>query len=52
VGDKSDRAAGKVKETAGKAVGNESLAASGHRQQTKGDLKAGGKKLRDAAKKA
>jgi uncharacterized protein YjbJ (UPF0337 family) len=52
MGDKTDRVKGKAKQTAGEALGNESLAASGRREQVKGNLKASGKKLKDAAKKA
>ena len=51
MGDKTNRATGKVKQKTGEAVGNESLAASGRREQVKGNAKAGGKKLKDAAKK-
>jgi uncharacterized protein YjbJ (UPF0337 family) len=51
MGDKSDRASGKVKETAGRATGNEDMAAEGRREQIKGDVKKSGKKLKDAAKK-
>jgi uncharacterized protein YjbJ (UPF0337 family) len=51
MGDKSDRASGKVKETVGKAKGDENLAAKGRREQIKGDLKKSGKKMKDAAKK-
>jgi uncharacterized protein YjbJ (UPF0337 family) len=52
MGSKTDRATGKVKQMTGEAVGNESLAASGRREQVKGNVKASGKKLKDAAKKA
>jgi len=52
MGDKTDRVTGKAKQTTGEALGNESLAASGRREQVKGNAKAGGKKLKDAAKKA
>lgn len=52
MGDKTDRVTGTVKQKTGEAVGNESLAASGRREQVKGNVKAGGKKLKDAAKKA
>jgi uncharacterized protein YjbJ (UPF0337 family) len=51
MGDKTDRATGQVKEKAGEATGNRSLAESGRREQIKGDVKSGGKKLKDAAKK-
>jgi uncharacterized protein YjbJ (UPF0337 family) len=52
MGSKTDRATGKVKQMTGEAVGNESLAASGRREQVKGNVKASGEKLKDAAKKA
>jgi len=52
MGDKTDRATGKVKQKTGEAAGNESLAASGRREQVKGNVKAGGDKLKNAAKKA
>jgi uncharacterized protein YjbJ (UPF0337 family) len=51
VGNKSDRASGTLKEKTGQATGNRSLAESGRREQVKGNLKAGGKKVKDAAKK-
>jgi uncharacterized protein YjbJ (UPF0337 family) len=51
MGNKTDRATGKVKQTTGEAIGNESMAASGRREQVKGNVKAGGKKLKDATKK-
>ena len=49
--DKTDRASGAIKETAGKAAGDPDLAAKGRREQMKGDVKKSGKKLKDAAKK-
>jgi uncharacterized protein YjbJ (UPF0337 family) len=51
MGNKTDRATGKVKQKTGEALGNESMAASGRREQVKGNAKAGGKKLKDAVKK-
>jgi uncharacterized protein YjbJ (UPF0337 family) len=51
MGDKADKASGAVKEAAGKAKGDEGLAAKGRREQMKGDVKKSGKKLKDAAKK-
>jgi uncharacterized protein YjbJ (UPF0337 family) len=51
MGDKADRASGKVKEAAGKAKRDPDLAAKGRREQMKGDVKKSGKKLKDAAKK-
>jgi uncharacterized protein YjbJ (UPF0337 family) len=52
MGSKTDRVTGKVKQKTGEATGNESLTASGRREQVKGNVKASGKKLKDAAKKA
>jgi uncharacterized protein YjbJ (UPF0337 family) len=51
VGNKADRAKGQAKEKAGEALGKPGLAEKGRRKQMKGDLKAAGKKLKDAAKK-
>lgn len=51
MGNKTDRASGQLKEKAGVATGNRKLAESGRRDQVKGDLKAGGKKVKEAAKK-
>jgi uncharacterized protein YjbJ (UPF0337 family) len=50
MGDKTDRASGQLKEKAGEATGNRKLAESGRREKAKGNVKAGGKKLKDAAK--
>ena len=44
----AEQATGKVKETAGKVTGNESLEAEGHGDQAKGDLKQAGEKVKDA----
>jgi uncharacterized protein YjbJ (UPF0337 family) len=52
MGDKTDRITGKVKEKAGHATGNDSLETKGRREQVKGNLKAGAKKFKDAAKKS
>ncbi|MFK8906642.1 CsbD family protein [Streptomyces sp. YS-3] len=41
---------GKVKETTGKAVGNESLEAKGRGEQALGDVKQAGQKAKDALK--
>ena len=46
---KAEEAGGKVKETAGKTVGNESLEAEGHDDQTKAKTKQAGDKVKDAA---
>jgi uncharacterized protein YjbJ (UPF0337 family) len=51
MGDKTDRVGGQIKEKTGQATGNRKLAESGRREQIKGDVKSGGKKLKDAAKK-
>ena len=51
MGDKTDRAKGKLKETTGKATGNRELEDEGRRDQIKGDVKQSGEKLKDAAKK-
>ncbi|GAA4877564.1 CsbD family protein [Kitasatospora terrestris] len=45
-----DKAKGKVKETVGKAVGNERLEAEGKADQVKGDLKQAGEHVKDAFK--
>jgi uncharacterized protein YjbJ (UPF0337 family) len=42
---------GKVKETAGKATGNDSLRAKGKADQMKGNLKQAGEKVKVAFKK-
>lgn len=42
---------GKVKETIGKETDNDDLAAEGRADQTKGDLKQAGEKIKDAFKK-
>lgn len=39
---------GKVKESVGRAVGNESLEAEGKKDQTAGSLKNAGEKVKDA----
>jgi uncharacterized protein YjbJ (UPF0337 family) len=51
MGSKADRTKGTVKEAAGKVTRNPELAEKGRRQQIKGDVKAGAKKVKDAAKK-
>jgi uncharacterized protein YjbJ (UPF0337 family) len=51
MGTKRDRVSGQLKEKAGTATGNRGLAQKGRREQIKGDVKASGKKLKDAAKK-
>lgn len=44
-------AKGKVKETTGKAVGNESLEMKGRAEQVEGDMKQAGEKVKDAFKR-
>ncbi len=54
IGDKADnkgeKLGGKVKEGAGKSVGNESLEAEGKNDQTSASLKDGAEKVKDAGK--
>jgi uncharacterized protein YjbJ (UPF0337 family) len=45
---KAEEVKGKVKETTGRAVGNERLEAEGAADQTKGNLKQAGEKIKDA----
>jgi uncharacterized protein YjbJ (UPF0337 family) len=45
---KAQELKGKVKETVGRAVGNESLEAEGKFDQTAGSLKNAGEKVKDA----
>jgi uncharacterized protein YjbJ (UPF0337 family) len=47
----AQQAKGKIKETAGKAVGNNKLEAEGNADQMKGNLKQAGEKVKDAFKK-
>jgi uncharacterized protein YjbJ (UPF0337 family) len=47
----AEKAGGKGKEAAGKATGDKSLQAEGRADQTKGDLKQAGEKVKDAFKK-
>jgi uncharacterized protein YjbJ (UPF0337 family) len=47
---KGEQAKGKVKETVGKAVGNESMEAEGKADQVSGNLKDAGEKVKDAFK--
>jgi len=46
----AQKAKGKVKETAGKATGNDNLRAEGKVDQIEGDLKQAGEKVKDALK--
>ena len=47
----AQKAAGEVKEGAGKMTGDQSLEAEGRGDQAKGDLKQAGEKVKDAVKK-
>jgi uncharacterized protein YjbJ (UPF0337 family) len=47
----TQRAKGKLKEVAGKATGNDKLRAKGKADQTKGNLKQAGEKVKDALRK-
>ena len=47
---KAEETKGKVKEAAGRAVGNERLEAEGKADQTTADVKQAGEKVKDAAK--
>jgi uncharacterized protein YjbJ (UPF0337 family) len=47
---KTEQAKGKIKETAGRAVGNEELEAEGRGDQAEGDLRQAGEKAKDAVK--
>jgi uncharacterized protein YjbJ (UPF0337 family) len=51
MGDKTDRISGQAKEKAGRATGDDKLVTEGRREQVKGNVKAGAKKLKDAARK-
>jgi uncharacterized protein YjbJ (UPF0337 family) len=48
--DKAQEAKGKLKETIGKAVGNERLEAEGKADQVAADVKQAGEKVKDAGK--
>ncbi|MEV1054597.1 CsbD family protein [Streptomyces sp. NPDC049887] len=43
-----EQAKGKVKETVGRAVGNERMTAEGRAEQSKGDMRAAKEKAKDA----
>ena len=47
----AEKAGGKGKEAAGNATGDENLKAEGQADQTKGDWKQAGEKVKDAFKK-
>jgi uncharacterized protein YjbJ (UPF0337 family) len=50
VENKGEELKGKAKETAGSAVGNESLEAEGKGDQAKGNIKQAGEKIKDVFK--
>jgi uncharacterized protein YjbJ (UPF0337 family) len=52
MGDKTDRARGKVKETAGRATGDEALERQGRNEQAKGKLKQSAENAKEAVDKA
>ncbi|MCY0943229.1 CsbD family protein [Streptomyces antarcticus] len=47
---KAEQAKGKLKETAGRAVGNERLTAEGRAEQAKGDARQAKEKIKDVFK--
>ncbi|MCT9113752.1 MULTISPECIES: CsbD family protein [Streptomyces] len=47
---KGEQARGKIKKVVGDAVGNESLKAEGHAEESKGDLREAKEKAKDAIK--
>ncbi|MER5927779.1 CsbD family protein [Streptomyces mirabilis] len=47
---KGEQVEGKVKKVVGGAVGNESLKAQGHAEESKGDLREAKEKAKDAVK--
>ncbi|GAX58980.1 CsbD family protein [Streptomyces olivochromogenes] len=47
---KGEQARGKIKKVVGDAVGNESLKAEGHGEESKGDLREAKEKAKDAVK--
>ncbi|MER5874176.1 CsbD family protein [Streptomyces sp. NPDC058619] len=48
---KTEQAKGKLKETAGRAVGNERLTAEGRAEQAKGDARQAKEKMKDIFKR-
>lgn len=48
---KAEQAEGKVKETAGRAVGNERLTAEGRAEKAKGDARQAKEKMKDMFKR-
>jgi uncharacterized protein YjbJ (UPF0337 family) len=49
--DKGKEVKGKIKKTVGRAVGNRDLEAEGRADQSEGDIKQAGEKVKDAFKK-
>ncbi|MGW4566765.1 CsbD family protein [Streptomyces sp. NPDC004561] len=47
---KAEQAKGKVKETAGRSVGNERMEAEGHMERSRGDARQAKEKTKDAFK--
>ncbi|MFJ7996816.1 CsbD family protein [Streptomyces sp. NPDC096310] len=48
---KTDQVKGAIKETVGRAVGNERLTAEGRAERAKGDMRQAGEKTKDAFKR-
>ncbi len=51
IGNKGEGLGGKIKEGLGKATGDQSMEAEGHKDQTKSNLKDAGENIKDAFKK-
>jgi uncharacterized protein YjbJ (UPF0337 family) len=51
MGDKTDRARGKVKEGVGRATGDEALERQGRNEQAKGNVKKSAEQAKEAVKK-
>ncbi|WP_294564252.1 CsbD family protein [uncultured Arthrobacter sp.] len=51
IGNKGEGLGGKIKEGLGKATGDQSMEAEGHKDQTKANLKDAGENIKDAFKK-
>ncbi len=50
IGNKGEGLGGKIKEGLGKATGDQSMEAEGHKDQTKANLKDAGENIKDAFK--
>ena len=50
IGNKGEGLGGKIKEGLGKATGDKSMEAEGHKDQTKANLKDAGENIKDAFK--